>query len=205
MSWKLTLFIKKRKILSNVHDFRAYDSWKNCLNMVQMEKESRPMFCVLRVNSFSRANKRYLLWEQVELLLLCWGNIEKTSLDPSDGRNAPGSDEKEDIAFLSFLNSGAAKLSAYTGRRLHRTACLHFSSHVSSQARNTYPRKLLELLPYLHWGLQYPKSAKTCRVQAGLECCISNNAQHYSFRRDILPSVTVSFLLLLMGAAKEGG
>lgn len=81
---------------------------------------------------------------------MCWGNIENTSLDPSDGKNAFGSDKKVGTAFLSFLNFGAAKLSVFTGRGFHRTACLHFLNQVSSQARNIYPRKFLELLPYLH-------------------------------------------------------
>lgn len=85
-------------------------------------------------------------------MLLCWENKEKTSLDPSDGRNVPGYDKKVGIAFLSFLNSGAAKLPVFTGRGLHRTACLHFLDQVSSRAGSRYPRKLLELLPYLHGG-----------------------------------------------------
>lgn len=38
----------------------------------------------------------------------------------------------------------------------------------------------------------YPKSAKTCKTQAGLQHCITNNVQYY-FTRDILLSVTVYF------------
>lgn len=125
------------------------------------------------------------------MVLLYWGNIGKTSLCSSDGRNAPGSDKKVGIAFLSFLYSEAAKLSVFTGRGLHRIACLQILNQVSSQARNTYPRKLLECFPAYAGALQYPKAAKTCKVQAGLECCTPNSAQQCSFRRDILPSVTL--------------
>lgn len=71
-----------------------------------------------------------MLLKQVALLLLWWRNIEKTSFDPNDERNDPGSDKKVGIAFLSFLNSGLAKLSDSTGRGLHRTACLHFLNQV---------------------------------------------------------------------------
>lgn len=44
---------------------------------------------------------------------------------------------------------------------------------------------------FLTEALLYPKSAKTCKVQAGLECYITNNVQQYSFIRDILLSVTI--------------
>lgn len=145
-----------------------------------------------------------MLWNQVELVLLCWGNIEKTFLDPSDGKNALGSDKKVGAAFLSFLNFGAAKLFSQAGDCTELTV---FTSLTRCHVRlgiHTLGSSLSCFLTYIE-ALQYPKSAKTCKVQAGLECCISNKGQHYSFRRDILPPVSVSFLLLLMGAAKEGG
>lgn len=132
-----------------------------------------------------------MLRKQVELVLLCWGITEKASLDSHDGRNAPGSDKKLGITFLSFLDSEAAKLPVFTVRGLHRTACLRFLNQESSQAKNTYPRKLLECFLTYFEALQYPKSAKTCKVQAGLECCTPNNAQQCSFRRDILHSITL--------------
>lgn len=44
------------------------------------------------------------------------GKHRKSSLVPSDGRNAPRSDKKVGIVFLSFLNSRAAILSLFHRR-----------------------------------------------------------------------------------------
>ena len=80
----------------------------------------------------------------------------RLSPDPSDRRNPPGADKKTGIAFLPFLDTGPAELSVYTssvlsqGRGWHRTACLLLLNRIAPWVRNTCPRKLLELLPYLY-------------------------------------------------------
>lgn len=81
---------------------------------------------------------------------------------PSDRRNPPGADEKTGITFLPFLDTGPAELSAYTGSVLsqgmgwHRAVCLLLVNQNAPWIKNTCPRKLLELLPYLYWGPALP-------------------------------------------------
>lgn len=108
------------------------------------------------------------------------------SPDPSDSRNPPGADEKA-AALPPVLEAGPAELSVRTGsvisrsRGWRRRACGLSLNRVAPRVRNTCPRNSLScLLPYFE-ALRYPKSAKTCKVPAGLECCVTNNAQQYSF------------------------
>lgn len=100
-------------------------------------------------------------------------------------------------SFSPFLDTGPAKLSVYTGSVIPRAGDgteLRVFSYLTRLllglgicALGNYLSCFLTYIEALH----YPESAKTCKVQAGLECCITNNAQQYSFRRDVLLSVTV--------------
>lgn len=108
----------------------------------------------------------------------------RLSPDPSDRRNPLGADEKAG-APLPFLDTEPAELSVRTGsvlprgRGWRRRACgLLLNGLLLGLGIRALGNSLSCLLPYFE-ALHYPKSAKTCKVPAGLECCITNNAQQY--------------------------
>lgn len=120
----------------------------------------------------------------------------RLSPDPSDRRNPLGADRRQGLFFLSWTLSQPSCLCAQAacfpgaGGGAEERVVSYLTGLLLGLGIRALGNSLSCLLPYFE-ALHYPKSAKTCKVPAGLECCITNNAQQYFHWRDIRFSVTM--------------